>query len=55
MKACIVYKGFLLKQVCFVHAHCLRNEQCACAYDLNKQDGHQRWASSIGPGPDKSS
>ena len=23
-----------------VHAHCLRNEQCACAYDLNKQDGH---------------
>ena len=19
-----------------VHAHCLRNEQCACAYDLNK-------------------
>ena len=22
------------------HVHCLRNEQCACAYDLNKQDGH---------------
>ena len=24
-----------------VHMHSLRNEQCACAYDLNKQDGHQ--------------
>ena len=24
-----------------VHAHCLRNEQCTCTYDLNKQDGHQ--------------
>ena len=23
------------------HVHCLRNEQCACAYDLNKQDGHR--------------
>ena len=23
------------------HVHCLRNEQCTCAYDLNKQDGHQ--------------
>ena len=22
------------------HAHCLRNEQCTCTYDLNK-DGHQ--------------
>ena len=20
-----------------VHAHCLGNEQCACAYDLNKE------------------
>ena len=25
----------------FVHAHCLRNEQCACMYNLNKQDGCQ--------------
>ena len=24
-----------------VHVHCLRNEQCTCAYDLNKQDGCQ--------------
>ena len=23
------------------HAHCLRNEQCACTFDLNKQDGHR--------------
>ena len=23
-----------------VHVHCLRNEQCTCTYNLNK-DGHQ--------------
>ena len=23
-----------------IHVHCLRNEQCACTYDLNKQYGH---------------
>ena len=24
-----------------VHVQCLRNEQCTCTYDLNKQDGCQ--------------
>ena len=23
------------------HVHCLRNEQCTCAYDLNNKDGHR--------------
>ena len=24
-----------------VHVHCLRNEQCTCAYNLNNKDGCQ--------------
>ena len=37
------------------HAHCLKSEQCACTYDLNKKviAGWQCIHVWSGPGPDR--